>query len=486
MAKNIGRHKVYVGCREGESNEQISTMIWVHRRQLALPSCVLRKSSDSRQDTTGRVTRPSPSTTRVECQYRLGLKMCGVRIQDKIQSSLYHHLLPVKVSPESAVGCGAVFNLEFSPNGDTLVTAYEGEAMQLFDPISAKLITKIPKAHTDCVNCIRFLDSRTFASGSDDKTIALWDIRNLKRKICTLRGHSNWVKSIEYCSQSGLLVTSAFDGNVLAWDINRYQEEMQYTQLFHMDSLMRTRLTPDSSKLVLSSSEGFYLVVHDLCLTSLSEDFENFDPSVYADLLDDERRKELRDHHSNHMFHRSRNRAEIVMDFPEDGYGECISSLLIHPQGWCMVSRYTTALEDQEWTCVHDLQETSVHSEEDRPEEVGRIRHPAFTPKERLLYYTAEPNDGKGYIKELSISPDGRVICSSYGHGVRLLAFDGHCSELCDLQASQTRPVARELTQVKLLSCHRATVLTSRFSPTQCLLASGCLEGKVVFHHPEL
>lgn len=67
----------------------------------------------------------------------------------------------------------------------------------------------------------RFLDSRTFASGSDDTNVALWDIRNLKCRIQTLRGHSNWVKSIEYCSRDGLLVTSAFDGNVYTWDINR-------------------------------------------------------------------------------------------------------------------------------------------------------------------------------------------------------------------------------------------------------------------------
>lgn len=123
---------------------------------------------------------------------------------------------------------------------------------------------------------------------------------------------------------------------------------MQYTKLFHLESLMRTRLTPDSSKLIMSTSEGYYLVIHDLDLASLATDFDEFEPSEYFDLLFEEAKEDLKEHEDNHLFHRSRNRPEIVMDFPEEGFAECISSLVVHPQGWCMVSRYTTTEEDQE------------------------------------------------------------------------------------------------------------------------------------------
>ena len=71
----------------------------------------------------------------------------------------------------------------------------------------------------------RFLDSRTFATCSDDTTVALWDVRNLKQKMRTLRGHSNWVKNIEYAREEGLLVTSGFDGCIFTWDINSYTEQ---------------------------------------------------------------------------------------------------------------------------------------------------------------------------------------------------------------------------------------------------------------------
>ena len=103
-------------------------------------------------------------------------------------------------------------------------------------------------------------------------------------------------------------------------------------------------------------------------------------------------------------------------------------------------------------------------------------------PAKRLLYYTREPTDGRGYIKELSVSPDGRLLCSSYGYGIRLLAFDDRCSELCDIQPQ----AVGELQQVKFLVQHKSTVLTSRFSPTHCLLVSGSMCGRVAFYQPKL
>lgn len=80
----------------------------------------------------------------------------------------------------------------------------------------------------------RFLDDRIFATCSDDSTVALYDTRNLKTKIRTLRGHSNWVKNIEYSKRDCLLVTSGFDGSIFTWDLNSYTENnLTYQKVFH-------------------------------------------------------------------------------------------------------------------------------------------------------------------------------------------------------------------------------------------------------------
>ena len=110
---------------------------------------------------------------------------------------------------------------------------------------------------------------------------------------------------------------------------------------------MRTRLTPDCTKLVMSTDVGFYIVIHDLDLTTLNSDLQGFKPMDYYDALTDENEEnQMQENSFNRVFHAKRNRVELVMDFPPDSYPWSISSLVIHPQGWCMMSRYTTENED--------------------------------------------------------------------------------------------------------------------------------------------
>lgn len=404
------------------------------------------------------------------------------RFISDLQSQLYLHM---SKAASSYVGYGAVFNLEFSPNGKILVAACEDNAMRFYDPLSLSQIQVVAKAHTDCVNCVRFLDDRTFATGSDDCTIALWDYRNLSQKISQLKGHRNWVKSIEYSPAIGQLITSAFDGRVYAWDINSYSTEAaKPTELVSLDRLMRTRLSPDDSKMILSTSLGYYVVIHELDLLTLARDLKDFAPDDYYLLLQEKDPKDMTDHPSNHVFRQKRNRVELVMDFPQQSYPWCISSLVIHPQGWCMMSRFTSEMEDSEWTCVHDIQGGLPNFDKNIQDSTSEESRSPFHPQDRLLYYMSEPNDGRGYIKELSVSPDGRFICSSFGFGVRLLTFDSNCSELCDIDPKGGQ--SQELTEKRLLLSHRRTVVTSEFSPTHPTLVTGCLEGKVVFHEARL
>ena len=102
--------------------------------------------------------------------------------------------------------------------------------------------------------------------------------------------------------------------------------------------------------------------------------------------------------------------------------------------------------------------------------------------KQRLTHYIQEPNVGRGFIKEISFSSDGRIICSPFGFGLRLLAFGPQCQELCDLQPE--RPM--QLYELTSNMSHVSSVVASKFSPTHCLLVTGCLNGKVDFHQPVL
>lgn len=172
---------------------------------------------------------------------------------------------------------GGVFCLEFSPEGSLLVAACEKQSVLVFDPLTQKRIYTVENAHLDCVNCVRFLDSKSFATCSDDYTVALWDTRNLSQKVRSLKGHSNWVKNIEYSPQDSLLVTSGFDGSVLTWEMNKYREDgVAYKKVFSTNGLMRTRLTPDGTKMIICTTGGYLIIIHNLNLNTMSQDLDGF------------------------------------------------------------------------------------------------------------------------------------------------------------------------------------------------------------------
>lgn len=507
---------------------------------------------------------------------------------DRMVRNLYRALRPSEKPELTRSSHGGIFNLSFSPDGSLLVAATEGRSILVFDPLCHRQIKKVERAHRDCINYARFLDSRTFATCSDDTTVALWDVRNLRRKIRSLVGHCNWVKNIEYSCDAGLLVTSGFDGSIHTWDINKFSESgTEFQRIFYTNGLMRMRLTPDNQKMVICTTGGYLVVIHDLDLQTLAHDLRGFQlPRTYRWKPIQKMSFHAGDC-SSHHFPGKRNRVELICDFPKDNEAEIISSLQVHPHGWCVLSRNTSRNEKSEWTCVHDIQgqpppddggDTSSsgedkdkgeekdtgdsdsnslealpdwhllrpqsatsfwHSEwehwmpegwresqdmtesrvfhvstaagyplvregtmEDTvglvpgPQPILRFHAPSFggepnakemrckvSATQRLLFYAQELNRGRGWIKELCFSTDGRLVCSPLERGVRLLAFDADLRELCDcVPKSPPKPLVHVLTNTS----HSNYVVSTKFSPTHCLLASGCLNGQVCFHRPAL
>ena len=96
-----------------------------------------------------------------------------------------------------------------------------------------------------------------------------------------MSGHSNWVKNIEYSSRESILVTSGFDGAIFTWEINKYSDSSpDFNKVFYTNGLMRMRLTPDSSKMVISTMNGYLVTIHDLDLAAMSEDLAGFKPNM--------------------------------------------------------------------------------------------------------------------------------------------------------------------------------------------------------------
>eukprot|EP00118_Oscarella_pearsei_P007666 m.38182 g.38182 ORF g.38182 m.38182 type:complete len:415 (+) comp32529_c0_seq11:50-1294(+) len=359
---------------------------------------------------------------------------------------------------------GGTFGLAYSPAGDVVVAACEGNALLFFDPYSHEKVNVVSGAHSDCVNCIRFLDSRIFLSCSDDTTVGVWDLRNTCRKVNSLVGHRNWVKSIEYCSKTRLIVTTGFDDCIRLWDLNAYSAgSVEGKVVMRVRFVARLVLAPDSSRMVISSTIGMLIVIQNLDLRALESDFDGY-------AVEDWWFSYI---HRNYSyldevpFTRERNRLEFCIDMLPDTEAWAISSIQMHPNSRYLLSRFTTPDGNHEWSTLHDVGGSCV------PEK-----------KPKLCYSIEECNRVKEYIKEACFSSDGRIVFSPFAFGIRLLAYDDDCNELSVAAEKFTKP--SNFSEIKTLISHRDVVVSTRCSPVHMLLASGCLKGHVCFHQPRI
>ncbi|KAI9997692.1 hypothetical protein PInf_001623 [Phytophthora infestans] len=83
-------------------------------------------------------------------------------------------------------------------------------------------------AHSAEVNCLAFSPSNEYlvATGSSDKQINLWDLRNLMTKLHSLEGHTDEVYQIQWSPHhDGVLGSCSADRRVLIWDLTKIGEE---------------------------------------------------------------------------------------------------------------------------------------------------------------------------------------------------------------------------------------------------------------------
>lgn len=460
---------------------------------------------------------------------QIGLK-ASVGDQYKITMSLWERLTSgrkkrLKFQGKS-VDNDAIFGMSYSPHGDALIAACERKSFIAVDPLTEKVITVKDDAHTDCCNNVSFLDDRMFTTCSDDTTIAIWDLRNMSHEVHRLCGHSGWVKNVEIHRESQKIISSGFDENIIAWNLDKTDKngQVKHRRLLSVQGLLRMRLSLDGASMYISSTDlSAVIAIHNLEPSHLAKDV-GFTRKV-SDPLDGDgittiKRKSIYPAEFwRFLPYTGRNHVELYpaeQNVTDDAHSDddsfpvmCGHSIDVHPRNSALLLHQIGT--DEKRTVVHNIKSRFIYSGEDLDD---------WTPDSDILLRGAEthilPQDYSfhgEYIEEVAFSHCGKLFSSPCGYGVFIAAFDEHFNDYETHMASclensltcknenpnledsppRTRSKYRQLTPipaephiVKATFGHASPVLCTCFSPTQVQLATGCEGGYILFHNPVL
>lgn len=106
---------------------------------------------------------------------------------------------------------------------DQILSAWEDSAIRIFDPASEKCL-KTFNGHTGAVRSLVLISPTIFASGSDDKTVKLWDMtkkgdpKKKDQSLKTFTGHTAAVTALVKIDEHNLL-SASLDGTIRRWTL---------------------------------------------------------------------------------------------------------------------------------------------------------------------------------------------------------------------------------------------------------------------------
>lgn len=146
----------------------------------------------------------------------------------------------------------SVTSVAFSPDGKTLASGSRDKTIEVWDLKQGRRWYTLT-GHEEAVETLAYSpDGKVLASGSRDNTIEIWDLDKGKRWY-TLVGHSDWVYSVAFSPTEEILASGGRDKSIEIWDLKKGKR--WYSLVGHSDRVYGVAFSPDGKVLASASRD---------------------------------------------------------------------------------------------------------------------------------------------------------------------------------------------------------------------------------------
>lgn len=145
-----------------------------------------------------------------------------------------------------------VNSLAFNPPGTNLASGSDDKTIILWNLKKRKEIRTF-KGHKGIIYSVAISpDGQTLVSGSQDNTIKVWNLKT-GQDIRTLKGHSSLINSVAISSDGEKIASGSYDNTIKVWNLKTGQEIR--TLRGHTGEVLSVAMSPDSQKLASASAD---------------------------------------------------------------------------------------------------------------------------------------------------------------------------------------------------------------------------------------
>ena len=112
-----------------------------------------------------------------------------------------------------------ILTCQFNPLGTLIAGVVDGEKVRIWSSVTLEVVCVLEDHHFAPIVCCTFSpDGKIIATGSGDKTIALWNHSEPHpMPVFHMKAHDNWVQTVAFSPNGDYLVTGSMDRKVNVW-----------------------------------------------------------------------------------------------------------------------------------------------------------------------------------------------------------------------------------------------------------------------------